>query len=327
MKNFMLTEAMLNQFDGGAAAGGAAAGDGGAASAATGETQVVSGNTRRGKNSGDYNNVVFGKQDAQPAAEPTGAPDAGEKKAEVKTTSNTLEERRKAYQELVNGEFKDIYTEDTQRIINRRFREVKDLESAMQAQQPLIDMLVEKYKIKNGDMAQLMAAVENDGAFWSEAAEAAGMTEEAYREFSKTKRENEAFRRELNDRQSREAAEAKLKQWYADGEELKAVYPSFDLEVECENPQFVTLLKSGIPVQKAYEVLHMDDLVADARKEAARRSEERVVQSIRANGARPGENGTSSQSAFVVKDDVSKLSKKDRAEVIRRAARGEQIRF
>ena len=52
-----------------------------------------------------------------------------------------------------------------------------------------------------------------------------------------------------------------------------------------------------------------------------------TVDGIRAKGARPQENGTTSQGAFIVKDDVSKLSKRDRAEIIRRAARGEHIEF
>lgn len=326
MKKLKLMEAVLNQFEGGTSAGGATAGDGGAASVSSGDAQAIPGNTRRGKDTGETN-VVYGKQDAQPGSNATEPPDAGENNLEAQKSSNTLEERRKAYQALVNGEYKDIYTEDTQRIINRRFREAKQTEATLQAQQPVIDLLMERYRISNGDIATLKTAVENDGNFWADAAEAAGMTEDAYREYVRNKREKQALARELEDRKNREAAEKTLQKWYAEGEELKTIYPSFSLDAESANPQFVSLLKSGIPVKLAYEVIHKDDLVANASREAARKAEERVVQAVRANGVRPGENGTSSQSAFVVKDDVSKLSKKDRAEVVRRAARGEQIRF
>ena len=38
-------------------------------------------------------------------------------------------------------------------------------------------------------------------------------------------------------------------------------------------------------------------------------------------------SGISSQSAFVVKDDPSQWTKKDRAEVVKRAARGEKIKL
>ena len=326
MNDFKLLNIRLDLFDGGAAA--AAAGGDGAGASATGDAQASSGSTRRGKKSGEYSNVVFGKQDAQPAAaDHDGAPAAGEKKAEVQTTSNTLEERRKQYRAMVEGEFKDLYTEDTQRIINRRFKEGKVAEDALQKQQPVIDMLMQRYKIADGDMAKLLTAVENDDAYWSEAADEAGMTVEAYKEFYRQKRELEAIRKQQTQSQQREAAEKQLQQWYAEGEEVKAAYPGFDLNTEAQNPRFMAMLKSGVPVMHAYKVMHMDEIMTDAMQTAAKRSEQAVVNNIRARGSRPAENGLSSQSAFTVKDDVSKLSKKDRAEIARRAARGEVIKF
>lgn len=115
--------------------------------------------------------------------------------------------------------------------------------------------------------------------------------------------------------------------WYAEGEQLKADYPDFDLGTEARNPQFLSMLKSGVPVKLAYEVLHMDGIKAVVAQAAAQRTEKQVVDGIRAKGARPPENGTAAQSGFTVKDDVSKLTKKDRAEIARRAARGERITF
>lgn len=326
MNEFNLLNIRLDLFDGGAAA--AAAGGDGAGASATGDAQASSGSTRRGKNSGEYSNVVFGKQDAQPAgAGHEGTPAAGEKKAEVQTTSNTLEERRKQYRAMVEGEFKDLYTEDTQRIINRRFKEGKVAEDALQKQQPVIDMLMQRYKIADGDMAKLLTAVENDDAYWSEAADEAGMTVEAYKEFSRQKRELEAIRKQQTQNQQREAAEKQMQQWYTEGEEVKAAYPGFDLNTEAQNPRFLSMLKAGVPVMHAYKVMHMDEIMSDAMQTAAKRSEQAVVNNIKARGSRPAENGLSSQSAFTVKDDVSKLSKKDRAEIAKRVARGEKVAF
>lgn len=324
MNELKMLNIRLDLFEGGAAA---AAGDGAGASA-TGDTKASSGSTRRGNRTGEYSNVVFGKQDAQPAAaEPESAPAAGEKKAEVQTTSNTLEERRKQYRAMVEGEFKDLYTEDTQRIINRRFKDSKVTEDALQKQQPVIDMLMQRYKIADGDMAKLLSAVENDDAYWSEAAEEAGMTVEAYKQFTKQQRELEAIRKQQTQNQQREAAEKQLQQWYTEGEEVKAAYPGFDLNTEAQNPRFMAMLKSGVPVMQAYKVMHMDEIMTDALQTTAKRTEQAVVNNIRARGSRPAENGLSSQSAFTVKDDVSKLSKKDRAEIARRAASGEKITF
>ena len=132
-----LLDIRLNLFDGGGAAGGAGAGaaaSGDGAPGTQGETQASPASTRRGK-SGEYQNVIFGKQ-AKPAeagegGDPEGqqrSSDAGsDNKPDASTTSNTLEAKRRAFQDLVNGEYKDIYTEETQRIIDRRFRETRNL--------------------------------------------------------------------------------------------------------------------------------------------------------------------------------------------------------
>lgn len=324
----------LRMFDGGAAAGGSAGGAGAAASGdggAQGDTNgAVPGTTRRGK-SGEYANVLFGKQGdgttvtgavTSAQTEPHAA--GGENTKGVHNTSDTLEDRRKAFREMVNGEFKDVFTEETQRIINRRFNETRTLESQVQAQQPVIDMLMQRYNIADGDMKKLAAALENDSAYWSEAAEEAGMNVEQYKEFQRMKRENEAFRQA---QQGREYAQRQSQQWFQEAQALKEKFPNFDLATELNNPRFKFMLQSGTPVEHAYKVLHFDELMSDAVQVTAASTEKRVVDNIRAKGTRPAENGTTAQSAFTIKDDVSKLSKKDRAEIARQSMRGAKIVF
>lgn len=341
MKSENLLNIRLDLFDGGAAAGGDGAGAAAPASqngdGAKGGSQAAPGSTRRGK-SGEFQNVLFGKQSA-PAAAGEGGGQEGQQQSSVAgsdkdkqpgvtTTSDTLEARRKAFQDLVNSEeYKDIYTEETQRIINRRFRETQNLEQQVARNQPLIDMLMQRYKISDGDIGKLTAAIENDDAYWSEAAEEAGMSVEQYKQFQKLQRENAALMRDQQQRRSQQAAQQQLQKWYGEAEQVKGVYPSFDLNAEVKNRQFISMLKSGVPMQHAYEVVHLDDIKAGVAKMQAKATERQVVDGIRAKGARPQENGTTSQSAFTVKDDVSKLTKSERAEIARRVARGEIIKF
>ena len=341
MKSENLLNIRLDLFDGGAAAGGDGAGAAAPASqngdGAKGGSQAAPGSTRRGK-SGEFQNVLFGKQSA-PAAAGEGGGQEGQQQSSVAgsdkdkqpgvtTTSDTLEARRKAFQDLVNSEeYKDIYTEETQRIINRRFRETQNLEQQVARNQPLIDMLMQRYKISDGDIGKLTAAIENDDAYWSEAAEEAGMSVEQYKQFQKLQRENAALMRDQQQRRSQQAAQQQLQKWYGEAEQVKGVYPSFDLNAEVKNRQFISMLKGGVPMQHAYEVVHLDDIKAGVAKMQAKATERQVVDGIRAKGARPQENGTTSQSAFTVKDDVGKLTKAERAEIARRVARGEIIKF
>ena len=327
-------------FDGGAA-GAAAAGAGeGTGSGTQGDSQQTDpGATRRGnqttaaqrRGSGEYSNVKFGKQD-QPAAaggQQANPPDAGEesKKQGVETTSDTLEDKRKAFRALVDGEYKDQYTEDTQRIIDRRFRETKNLETQLSQQKPILDMLMQRYKIGDGDLGKLTQAIENDNAYWSQAAEEAGMSVEQYKQFQKLQRENAQLLQAQRRSQNQQAAEKQLQKWYQEAEAMKADYPGFDLGRESQDPQFLSMLRSGVPVKLAYEVMHMDEIKSTVAQTTAQQTEKQVVEGIRAKGARPAENGTSSQSGFVVKDDPAKWTKKDRAEIVRRVQRGEQIKL
>lgn len=327
----------LHLFDGGASAGGAAGGAGAAApgdGGAQGDTNgAVPGSTRRGK-SGEYANVRFGKQPNGATAtgtvtsaqtEPHAA--GGDNNQGVQSTSDTLEDRRKAFRDMVNGEFKDVYAEETQRIINRRFSDTRTLEAQVQAQQPLIDLLMQRYNIGDGDIQKLTAALENDNAYWSEAAEEAGMSVEQYKQFQKMKRDNAALLAAQRGRQQQEALQQQAQKWFQEAKAVKAKFPNFDLSTELKDPAFTAMLRAGTPVEHAYKVRHFDELMDNAMQITTATTEKRVVGNVRARGNRPAENGTTAQSAFTIKDDVSKLSKKDRAEAARQAMRGVKIEF
>ncbi len=340
MSDFFLFDLDLCLFDGGAA-GGAGSGSGagtataGAAEGAdsgAGETKAEPVKyTRKGK-SGEYDSVRFGKQPESnvPAAggdttTTTNKPDM--ENAETQTTSNTLEDRQKAYQELIRGEYKDEYTKDTQRIIDRRFKETKGMEEQLKKQAPIMKMLMGRYGINGDDMEALAKALDQDSSIWEAAAEEAGMTVDQYRQYRQYQQEHEELEEIRRQQANRQQAENQLQQWYSEAEAMAPRYPSFDLATEAQNPDFLRLLQANVPVEHAYRLIHMDELTEAATTQAAQAAEKRVVDNIRAKGQRPTENGTSSQSAFTVKDDVSKLSKKDRAEIARRAERGEVISF
>lgn len=315
ISDFSMLPVNLHLFDG---EGGA---DGGGTQ---GETQVtVPGNTRRGK-AGEYDNVLFGKQPEENTE--VSPSDAGkDKEPDVTVTSDTLEDRRKAFRDLVRGEYKDVYDEEMQKIIKRRLKDEKGLKDQVGQMQPIIDMLAQKYQIGGNDLAKLAQAIEDDDVYWADAAENAGMTVEQYKAFQKLQRENAQLIEQARIRRGQEAANRQMQVWYQQAEAMKATYPSFDLAEEAQNPQFLSLLQAGVPVQHAYEVIHMDAIKAAERQMTARATEQQVTANVRARGARPTENGTASQGGFTIKSDPSKWSKKDRAAVVRKVERGEPV--
>ena len=90
------------------------------------------------------------------------------------------------------------------------------------------------------------------------------------------------------------------------------------------------MLDHGIGVATAYQAVHFDDLMGGALQHAAVTTEKKVLDSIRARGARPAENGAGGSSGAREKPiDVTKLTKQQRNELIERARRNpdERITF
>ena len=334
MRNHTLLDIDLRLFDG-AAGAAPAGGEGGAPqsdASATAKTEAKGrgGSSRRSRTGA--NNVVYGiQEDALTAGATT--PAAGEtkdgavSKSGVSTTSDSLEAKRKAFDEMIDGEYKDIYAEKFQQAFNRRFKETKGMEQTIANQKPIMDILMQRYKIADGDVAKLQAAIEQDDRYWEEGAEEAGLTVEQYKAMQKLERENAELKLIRQKQQGEQMAQQKLNQWYAEGEKLKSLYPSFDFRAEAGNRDFMGLLKSGLGVQQAYELVHMEEIKAAAAKTAAQTAGEQMKARIQSKASRPSENGTSSQSAVITKSDVHSLSRADRAEIARRAQRGEKIRF
>lgn len=310
-----LMRANLRLFDGEGGGSSAPA----SAEGAQGETGgTVPGNTRRGKTG--ETKTLYGKQ-PEKAAESTAQGASSDAGSDNKRS--TKEERRKTFLDMANGEYKDIYTEETRRMIDRRFKETQALEAAVNQYKPIVDTLMQRYNIQNGDVAKLTKAIENDDAYWAAAAEEAGMGVAEFKEITRLKRENSALVEEARRRRSQEQQDAQIAAWHEQSIAVKAAYPDFDLAAECENTEFLRLLRSNVPMMHAYRLIHMDEIMANAVKG----TEKRVVDNVRAKGQRPSENGISQSSAFTIKSDVNKLTKADRAEIAARIARGEIISF
>ena len=297
-------------------AGGAAGGTGGDGGTAQG--QGVTGAAALPQTKGAKNNplaeVKYGiQEDAAPAAEvqkPTEAPDLNAE-----------------FEKLIKGQYKEQYDARVQDTIQKRLKSSKETVDKYNALIPTLELLAKKYGVDATDVAALTKAIEEDDSFFEEEALAKGVTVQQLKEYRKMERENADLRRQMQEQQTKENANKLYAGWMTQAEEAKKVYPSFDLKTEMNNPKFLELLRSNIDVRTAYEVMHNDEIISGAMQFTAKTVERKIANKIAANGSRPSENGMRSQSAAVVKSDVSQLSKADRAEIIRRVQRGEKIRF
>lgn len=286
-----------------------------------------SGSNRRSK-SGEFDNVVFGKQETSSEETTDLAAEGqltGASKTDVQTTSNTLEDRRKAYNDLINGEYKDLDQERFQQVFDRRFKEVKSIEADLAAQKPIIEMLFARYGVN--DVATLEKSLKDDTEYWERVAEERGQTVEQFFAMEKLKQESAELRAIKERERGQQQAQQQVDEWIKEGESVKALYPSFDFKKEVQNPEFISLLKHGNTVEHAYKVLHFDELTQNAARVAAQTADAQAQARIKQKASRPSENGTSSKSAVIVKNDVSSLTRAERAEIAKRVQRGDTIRF
>ena len=288
-------------------------GDGGTgAEGATGATVTAAGSQTKGVKN-PLADVKYGiQEEASPVSEVNPTP---------------TEDRNAKFEAMIKGEYKDLYDARVQDTVQKRLKSSKETVDRYNALTPTLEILAKKYGVDATDIEALNKAIEEDDSYFEEEALEKGITVEQLKEIRKMERENADLKRQMEEQNRRENANKIYAQWMDQAEKTKAVYPSFNLEAEMQNPQFVNLLRSNIDVRTAYEVIHKDEIIPAAMHFTAKTVEQKLTNKIIANGVRPAENGNSSQSASVSKSDVSTLTKADRAEVLRRVANGERISF
>ena len=243
-------------------------------------------------------------------------------------TTATNIDRKAEFEKLIKGEYKDLYDERMQDTIKNRLKGQKEIVDKYNALSPMFETLSKKYGVDASDPEAIMKAIEEDDSYYEEEALEKGISVEHLKEIRKMERENAELKKLRDEQNAKEAAEKRVAEWMEESKQVKAIYPQFALKSEMQNSKFVDLLRvPGVNVRTAYELTHKDEIIAGAMQFTAKTVEKKIADKIAANGARPTENGLSSQSASLTKSDVSQLSKADILDLQRRIARGEKISF
>ena len=293
-------------------------GDGGTgATGATGESATAAVSQNKGVKSNPLADVQYGIQPT-PAEETSPA---------AKVVENPTEDRNAKFEALIKGEYKDLYDARVSDTVQKRLKSSKETVDRYNELAPTLETLAKKYGVDASDIKALNKAIEDDDSYYEQEALEKGMTVEQLKEVRKMEKENAELKKAMEEQNRKDNANKLYAKWMSEAESAKQVYPSFDLRAEMQNPKFVDLLRSNIDVRTAYEVIHKDDIIAGAMQFTAKTVEQKLTNKIIAGGARPAENGNSSQGASVTKSDVSALTKADRDEIARRVARGEKISF
>lgn len=316
MVKTIILPALLQLFAGD---GGGGAGDGGGVAGSFG----ASASGQADSSGGEQTQVLYGRQDVSTDGSDAGSNNNPNADSDKKDGKETQKERQNRYRELINGEFKDLYQQDTQRMIDRRFKETKGLQEQIDGQRAILDQLSGRYGTAPGDLAALQRAIDGDSAMWEQAAEEAGMTVDQYRMVERMRQREESAQRQMMQMQAAMKSRAQVEAWTKEAEELKQVYPDFNLQEFVSDPQNVEYLKHHVPMRMVYEYANRDAIMQDTVANA----QKNMADNIRAKGNRPKENGAAQKPGVIVKDNVENLTNDDIDEIMRRVARGEVISF
>jgi hypothetical protein len=258
---------------------------------------------------------------------------AGEELEVGEVDTTTEEEAPQSFDDLIdsNPEYKDALGKKIQDAVSKRFKNQKDLQKQLDKLAPGLDILAQKYGLEaiegQYDYEDLMQRVMNDDKLYEDEAFERGMSVADLKHMKQLEADNARLNAQREAQAREEASREEFDEIARQGEELKAIYPNFNLGDELANASFGRLVANGIDVKTAYEVVHKDEILAGGMEYAVKQTKEKISKAIQ-SGSRPQENGLSSQSATSPGElDVSKLSLAQIKEITARAQKGERITF
>lgn len=308
--------------------------EGGDGSAAAGETSQSAGadsSPSRGALGRTENAALDEQGSTDTKAEGSGS-ENGEGEAGEEAKKPSPAERRRAFGQMMSGEYKDLADEMMQNAVQIA---AQNLEASPEMR-GLLEAIAEKYGTDATDLTALTDAIRNgvvkDDAYFERIAMEKGISVRTAREMDKLETQNKrltAQQQAAQQMQKAAAERARIAQiqakWDAEAEALKAKYPEFDREEVLENPEVEKMMRAGCSMEAAYRAAYFDRLMARQTAATAQQTEQGVLNRVQQRASRPAENGTRPGGAVQTHLDVEHMSRKDREALEKRVLRGEII--
>lgn len=265
------------------------------------------------------------------AAEGSGS-ENGEGEAGEEAKKPSPAERRRAFGQMMSGEYKDLADEMMQNAVQIA---AQNLEASPEMR-GLLGAIAEKYGTDATDLAALTDAIRNgvvkDDAYFEKIAMEKGISVKTAREMDKLETQNKRLTAQQQAAQQMQKAAAERAriaqiqaQWDAEADALKAKYPDFDRDEVLANPDVEKMMRAGCSMEAAYRAAYFDRLMARQTAATAQQTEQGVLNRVQQRGSRPAENGTRPGGAVQTHIDVEHMSRKDREALEKRVLRGEII--
>lgn len=306
-------------------------GDGGSGAGETSQSAGADSSPSRGALGRTENAALDEQGSTDTKAEGSGS-ENGEGEAGEEAKKPSPAERRRAFGQMMSGEYKDLADEMMQNAVQIA---AQNLEASPEMR-GLLEAIAEKYGTDATDLTALTDAIRNgvvkDDAYFERIAMEKGISVRTAREMDKLETQNKRLTAQQQAAQQMQKAAAERAriaqiqaQWDAEADALKAKYPEFDREEVLANPEVEKMMRAGCSMEAAYRAAYFDRLMARQTAETAQQTEQGVLNRVQQRASRPAENGTRPGGAVQTHLDVEHMSRKDREALERRVLRGEII--
>jgi hypothetical protein len=252
---------------------------------------------------------------------------------EKPTTEDTKESapKRMSWDEIMKD---PEYNKEMQAVVRSRLKSEKSAEEALGKMAPAIEVMARKYGLdpKNMDYDALAKAINDDDAYYEDKALEMGVSVETAKRVDQMERNTERQKAQEQRTLQEQAIQQHFISLERQGEELKKLFPNFDLRTELQNPAFARMTAPGkgiMSVEDAYRAVHRNEIDAAASQIIAQKTAEKISNAIQSGSRRPDESGASSQAPSVSTFDYAKASREQRdafkRDLRERMARGEKV--
>ena len=303
---------------------GEGAGDGGGETAATGENSADAGHQRLLElgvpESKIRRNRAYKLNTPAPKTVEAGQAKAQEQQpGQAAAANNPTEEKktdthaRMSWDEIMAD---PEYNQQMQAVVQSRLRSAKGAENTLSKLAPALELLARKHGLDptNIDHDALAKAISDDESYYEDKALEMGVSVETAKKIDQQERDTARQQREQQKTLEDQRMEQHIAKINRQAEEMKKVFPNFDLRTEMQNPAFVRMTHPnvGMSVEAAYHAIHYKELQAAAMQVTAQKTAQKISNSIQSGSRRPSENGTSGQAPSVTTFDYSKASPEQR---------------
>lgn len=306
-------------------------GDGGSGAGETSQSAGADSSPSRGA-LGRTENAALDEQGSTDAKAEGSGSENGEGEAGEEAKKLSPAERRKAFGQMMSGEYKDLADEMMQNAVQIA---AQNLEASPEMR-GLLEAIAEKYGTDATDLTALTDAIRNgvvkDDAYFERIAMEKGISVRTAREMDKLETQNKrltAQQQAAQQMQKAAAERARIAQiqarWDAEADALQAKYPDFDRGEVLANPEVEKMMRAGCSMEAAYRAAYFDRLMAQQTAATAQQTEQGVLNRVQQRASRPTENGTHPGGAVQTHLDVEHMSRKDREALEKRVLRGEII--